>query len=255
MSVVVPVFRNEDTLNDMYAQVSSVIRQDGKTFEFLFVNDCSPDGSAAVLKNLADAFDEISIISLKTNCGQQKAVLIGMSYSSGDYVVVMDADLQDPPEALPLLLSEFDESIDVVFAGRAGTYEQWSRMLTSKVFKTILHLLTDVPANAGIYCVLKNQAAKKLTDFWAPRTYIVGMIGTAGLSPKSVLVKRNPRLKGTSAYSFIGRVRVGVMALLFTVIWRLVPRSRTGGGGKLSGFVRNVYSAKSNVIEGEDKNG
>ena len=252
---MVPVFRNEETLNDLFAQVSSVLRKEGKTFEFLFVNDCSPDDSAAVLKCLADAFDEISIINLKKHCGQQKAVLIGMSYACGDCVVVMDADLQDPPEALPLLLSELDESIDVVFAGRAGKYQQWSRLLTSKVFKTILHLLTDVPVNAGIYCVLKNQAAKKLTDFWAPRTYIVGMIGTAGLSLKSVLVKRNQRLKGTSAYSFIGRVRVGVMALVFTLIWRLVPLSRTGGGGKLSGFVRNVYSAKSSVIEGEDRNG
>jgi len=252
VSVVVPVYKNEDTLRELFSQVSLVLHEMGKTFEIIFVDDCSPDGAATVLKDMAESNDEISIISLKNNRGQQNAVLIGLRYVSGDCVVIMDADLQDPPASLPTLLSELYKGYDVVFAGRAGAYQSRFRLLTSKVFKFILHIIADVPANAGIYCALTNQAAKKLTDFWAPRAFIVGMIGSADLSLKSVVVERNPRFTGISGYSFVGRIRVGMMALFFTLIWRLVPQSRSGGSRNLRGFVRNVYMSKNKVIQGED---
>ena len=108
--------------------------------EIIFVDDASPDDSALVLITLARTDPTVVVLSLPRNAGQHRAVLRGLALARGD-VVVMDADLQDAPEAIPSLLDKMDEGFAAVFAGRRGNFTPWPRHLTSRAFKYVLHLL------------------------------------------------------------------------------------------------------------------
>ena len=133
VSIVIPVYKNAETLLELHAELKHHLC--GIGFEILFVDDASPDHSFMILQNLASRDPQVRLIRLVKNVGQNRAILRGFSACKGDRIVVMDADLQDPPSAVLELLSKLDRGWDVVFAGRRGKYESDFRLLTSKMFK------------------------------------------------------------------------------------------------------------------------
>ncbi len=190
------------------------------SYELIFVDDACPEGSRTVLEGVAREDPCISIVALKHNLGQQRAVLAGLRLARGGVVVVMDADLQDPPEAIPVLLEELRCGPAAVFAGRRGTYESASRLLTSRLFKRVLHMLCGVPADAGIFVAMSRKLVERLVSFHAPRPFLVAMIGCTGLPVSSIPVERSPRVDGRSAYTPWMRLKTGCLALVWVVIWR-----------------------------------
>jgi glycosyltransferase involved in cell wall biosynthesis len=132
VSVIVPVYRNRATLRELHRRVSAVLEGAGRTFEILFVNDDCPAGSLEVLRELTAGDARVAVLSLASNVGQHQAVVTALSEARGEWVVVMDADLQDPPEALPELLRAGEAGFSAVFAGRCGEYESRFRLLTSR---------------------------------------------------------------------------------------------------------------------------
>ena len=150
VSVVVPVYGNAETVGPLQARLRAVLDRAALAHETVFVDDASPDGSLAALRALAERDPAVRVLALPRNRGQHRAVLAGLRLARGRHVAIMDADLQDPPEALPALLARARDGYDAVFAGRRGHYESRGRLLTSRVFKWLLHAATGLPADAGM---------------------------------------------------------------------------------------------------------
>ena len=226
VSVVVPVYMNAETLPELCAQLQQVL-EPAAAYEVLFVNDASPDQSLAVLENLASKDHRVAVLDLAKNVGQHSAVMIGLAHARGNKTVIMDADLQDPPDALPSLLAELDQGFAAVFAGRRGRYQSTGRLLTSRLFKRLLHVLGGVPIDAGIFMAINRQMRKRLVDCrWPVQPFVVGMVGCMNLPMTSVPVERQIRPSGQSAYSFWGRLASAARGLAGVILYRHFPSKR-----------------------------
>ena len=215
LSVVVPVYRNAETLAELHRRLSHVVSDLDISSELIFVEDACPDGSLSVLAALARSDPRVVVLPMARNVGQHRAVLAGLAHSRGNVAVIMDADLQDPPEAIPALLKTLAQGFGAVFAGRRGRYESPMRLLTSRLFKYLLHLCTTVPRDAGLFVVVSHEMKKRLLELSEPTPFVTGLIGFTGLPTTSIPVQRAPRLHGNSAYSGLERLRIGVRALVW----------------------------------------
>jgi 2-polyprenyl-3-methyl-5-hydroxy-6-metoxy-1,4-benzoquinol methylase len=219
ISVVVPVYRNETTLAALHSRIVAAL--DDVPVEVIFVDDASPDRSAATVEGLAGDDPRVKLVVEDRNRGQHAAAISGMRHSRGDWVVVLDADLQDPPEAIPALIAHGRAGFDAVFAGRRGRYESRSRLLTSRLFKAALAAISDVPRDAGMFVALRRSAAQRVIAMEGPPPQVVAMIGSAGLRTASIPVARSPRADGTSAYTTAARVGSSIRALRWALRGRM----------------------------------
>ncbi len=221
MTVVIPVYKNADTLEELHVRLRDVLDRAGIRFEIIFVEDACPQKSFIVLKRMAGADSRISVLAMDRNIGQQKAIMAGIDYADGRTVVIMDADLQDPPESIPALFEKLNEGYDVVFAGRRGKYEADSRLFTSRLYKWTLHLLTGVPRDAGLFLIVRRETVRKLTVMESPYPHLVAMFGALGAHSTSIPVERAQRPSGISAYTSWMRLRMGLMAAFWALGWRI----------------------------------
>ncbi len=226
ISVIVPVYRNVDTLRELHRRLSETLDRESLSHEIIFVDDACPAGSLAVLEDLARRDRRVAALALARNVGQHRAVLIGLAHARGDWLVTLDADLQDPPEAIPDLLRKIQEGYAAVFAGRRGQYESATRLATSRLFKRLLHALGGVPIDAGMFVMMSRQMAQRVLSLRAPRPFVVAMIGSTRLPLASIPVERSVRPGGRSAYTAWDRLKVSSLAIAWTLIWRL-RRGRT----------------------------
>jgi dolichol-phosphate mannosyltransferase/undecaprenyl-phosphate 4-deoxy-4-formamido-L-arabinose transferase len=220
VSVVLPVYRTGGALRELHRRLDAVLGP--RLRELVLVDDACPEGSGLVIAELADRDTRVRPITLARNRGQHRAVLAGLRATTGTWSLVMDADLQDPPEAIPPLLDRASAGgVDAVFAGRRGRYESPLRLLTSRLYKRLLGRLVGVPADAGTFVVLSRPLVDKLVEMGGPSPSLVAMIGCAGVVTTSVPVERAPRFEGRSAYSHAARLRSAVQALRWVAWWRL----------------------------------
>lgn len=229
VSVVVPVYRNAETLRALHASLRRVLDAAAPAADIVFVDDASPDDSALVLESLARVDPRVSVLRMVRNAGPHRAVLAGLAHARGDAAVLMDADLQDPPDAVPALLAGLAEGYDAVFAGRRGRYQARDRLLVSYAYKLLMSLIAGTPADAGMCVAMSRRMVDRLIAFRAPRPNVVAMIGLSGLRFTSRPVTRNRRPVGASAFTAWRRVRTGVSALTWACVWRLLPALRRGG--------------------------
>jgi glycosyltransferase involved in cell wall biosynthesis len=205
VSVVTPVYRNAPTLPALAQRVGAALA--GRPWRLRLVVDGSPDGSLEVARHLAAGDDRIAVTALPTNAGQHRALARGLRDEGGaDAWVCLDADLQDPPEAIPLLLDRLASlPADAVFAGRRGSYERRGRLATARLHRIVLSWITGLPPDAGAFVALGPVAWHAAIRRDAPS--IVAAIGVAGLTVASVPVERTPRALGTSAWTSAARLR------------------------------------------------
>lgn len=227
--VLTPVYRNEDTLEELFRQVKQVLETNGYSFEFFFINDDSPDGSWGVITRIAASDVRVGGIRLLENTGQQCALLNGLYYARGDAFITMDADLQDPPAALPSLLAELDQGYGAVFAGRRGYYQKSFRMLTSRLYKNTLHFICGIPNDAGLFIAFDQSARSALLAYPPSRTHLAAMLGCARIRLKSIPVARNLRPSGTSAYTGSMRLKVAWDGISWALKWRLTRKHSSEG--------------------------
>lgn len=224
LSVVVPVYHNSATLEELYRRLSAALSPRAERLELIFVDDASPDGSWAILERLAHQDPRVVAIALASNLGQHRAVLVGLADAGGDQVVVLDADLQDPPELIPLLLERLRHGYAAVFAGRRGRYESLGRLATSRVFKRILHWLARVPPDAGMFLVMDRRMVTRLLELARTGPFVVAMIGRTDLPLDSIPVRRAGRTAGRSAYTGWRRLKLGWAALRWSAGARWWPK-------------------------------
>jgi glycosyltransferase involved in cell wall biosynthesis len=252
---VIPVYKNAGTLVALRDRLVQTLAAMPASHEIIFVNDACPERSLAVLEEMAAHDATVSVIDLVTNVGQHQAVIVGLAYAQGQSVVVMDADLQDPPEAIPKLLTRLGPGCDAVFAGRRGRYQSGFRLFTSRMFKRVLHWLSGVPPDAGIFVALSRNAVNHLLDMEGPRPFVVAMIGCTNLPMASIPVERNERSVGASAYSSRMRLKSAWRGIWWTLCWKRPFLRRFLGDAPAQPNIRANLRARSATDASGDQAG
>lgn len=221
IALVTPVYGNASTLEELAHRLTVTL--DGAPWTLRFVVDASPDDSLAVATGLAAADSRLSVTTLTRNAGQNRALLTGLAAEAdADVWVCLDADLQDPPEAVPALVGRLaGGEVNVVFAGRRGAYESRARLLTGTMHRAVLSRVAGVPADAGAFLAMDRRAREALLALDPPS--IVAGVGAARLTSVSVPVVRVPRPSGRSAWTASARLRQSARSLAWAAGCRRRP--------------------------------
>lgn len=220
IAVVVPVYANEATLRPLAQRLAAAL--EGRDWRLRLVIDASPDGSAAVARQLAADDRRIAVTGLPVNVGQHAAIAHGLAAEAdADAWVCLDADLQDPPEALPLLLDRLASGdVAAVFAGRRGSYESAARRLTGTLHRRLAARLTGLPPDAGAFLAMdpevRSAVVGAVLDEGAPS--VVLAVACARRRVVSVPVARDRRPEGRSAWTGRTRLRQSLRSLVWA--WR-----------------------------------
>jgi dolichol-phosphate mannosyltransferase len=202
LSLVIPVFNEEANLNQLYEKLRDVLDQRRIAFRILFVNDGSRDGSLPLLRRLAASDSRIRVLSFSRNFGHQVAISAGLAHADGDAVVVMDADLQDPPEVVPDLLAKWSEGFAVVYAVRTKRKEGVLKRGAYAIFYRILQRISNVqiPLDAGDFALMDRRVVALLNSFPERNRFLRGLRSWVGFRQTELRVERMARHAGEPKY-------------------------------------------------------
>ncbi|GMA51197.1 glycosyl transferase [Alicyclobacillus contaminans] len=215
-SVVIPVFNEQEVLPLTYVRVKAVLDTLGEPYELVFVNDGSRDASGEQLDALAARDDAVRVIHFSRNFGHQVAISAGMAYASGKAVIVMDADLQDPPEVIPDLVRQWQAGYAVVYARRIQREgETWFKRWTAAAFYRILHRMANVeiPLDAGDFRLLDQSVCRVLTSLPEKHRFVRGLVAWTGFKQTAVEYVRAPREAGETKYPLRRMIRLATDAI------------------------------------------
>lgn len=203
ISIVSPVYKGEKMLDGLVSRIEASVRTFTDDYEIILVNDCSPDNSWEGIERLCMSNKKVKGINLSRNFGQPYAVTAGLTYAKGDWIVVMDCDLQDRPEEIPNLYSKAQDGWDVVLARRVQRQDGLLKKFSSVAFHTIYDYLSGVKTdnsigNFGIYCKRIVEEYVKIPEY--ARSFSV-LIGTLGFKTTILDVQHAERAEGTSSYT------------------------------------------------------
>lgn len=217
VSVVVPVYNEEKNIEPFLNRILPVLSKIGH-FEVIFVMDPGTDNTQQILKKAANSNRGIKYLKLSRRFGQSAATMAGIRYSRGRFVVVIDVDLQDPPELIKELYIKANEGYDVVYATRSSREgETFLKKITAKLGYKIINKLSDVeiPLNTGDFRIMSRRMVEELNSFSEKNSFLRGMVAYIGLSQSQIYYKRASRNSGKGNYNrFFGSVRIGMNGLI-----------------------------------------
>jgi dolichol-phosphate mannosyltransferase len=217
LSVVVPCFNEQDGLVELHKRLSAVCREaSGGDYEIVLVNDGSRDRTWPLMRQLAEADFHVNAVNLSRNYGHQLALTAGLQLARGQRILIIDADLQDPPELLPEMMRRMDEGADVVYGQRqAREGETWAKKATAGVFYRLLERLVDIeiPRDTGDFRLMSRRALNVLNSMPEQHRFIRGMVSWMGLRQVPVYYVRAARFAGTTNYPFRKMVSFAVDAI------------------------------------------
>jgi glycosyltransferase involved in cell wall biosynthesis len=214
LSVVAPVYNEEDTIDEFYARVCAAL--EGLQFELVLVDDGSSDGSPAALERLSSTDPRVRVVFLSRNFGHQTALTAGLDHARGDAVVMLDADLQDPPELVPRMLDHWRRGCDVVYAVREQREgESRFKLATARWFYTLFDKLAQVSLqhNSGDFRLLDRRALDALLSMRERNRFLRGMTVWVGYTQAAVPYKRDPRYAGETKYTMSKMLRFSLDAI------------------------------------------
>jgi len=203
LSVVVPAYNEEAVLPMFHRRLVTVLDGLCAEWEILYVNDGSSDGTLAVINGFQEP--GVAIIDLSRNFGKEIAMTAGLDHARGDAVVVIDADLQDPPELIPELVKKWQEGFDVVFARRTVREgETFLKKATAKLFYSLFRCLSDVgiPENVGDFRLLSRRAVQALHGLRERHRFMKGLFSWIGFPQVAVCYRRDPRYAGKTKWNY-----------------------------------------------------
>ena len=215
-TIVAPVFNEAETLPEFYRRLKQVMVSLGIDWELILVDDGSSDGSTEKILELARQDRRVNPVIFARNFGHQVAVTAGLDYSRGQAVVIMDSDLQDPPELIPQLAGKWREGYQVVYAVRASREgESWFKRFTAAAFYRIINRIIDVeiPVDTGDFRLLDREAADALCQMRERHRFPRGMAAWIGFRQIGVPYDREPRYAGETKYPFGRMLRLALNAI------------------------------------------
>ena len=204
ISVVIPVYNEAENLPILYARLAAVLEQSAPDYEIVFVDDGSRDASLEQLHALAAQNQRVTVVELARNFGHQVAISAGLDQSRGSAVIVMDADLQDPPEVLPQFMAKWREGYDVVYAIRERRKESWIMRAAYTAFYRLLQRVAniEIPLDAGDFCIMDRRVVDLLSGMPERNRFLRGIRSWVGLNQVGLAYERQVRHAGKPKYTF-----------------------------------------------------
>lgn len=215
-SVVAPILNEAESLTHLYARIEKVMTNIGEPWELILVDDGSTDGSTEAIRRLARKDRRVRPVIFARNFGHQIAITAGWDYARGEAVVTIDADLQDPPEAIAELARKWKEGFDVVYAIRSEREgEGWFKRFTAAVFYRLIYLITDVriPVDAGDFRLMDRKVVDVLKKMRERHRFPRGMSAWVGFRQIGIQYKRSARHAGVTKYPFKKMLRLALNAI------------------------------------------
>lgn len=215
-TITVPVFNEIESLPKLYQRVKETMDSTGEPWELILVDDGSRDGSTELIQELARGDSRVRPVIFARNFGHQIAITAGLDFSRGQAVVVIDADLQDPPEVILDLIAKWREGYEVVYAVRAERVgESWFKRMTASVFYRLIYRITDVdiPLDAGDFRLLDRAVVDVLNNMRERHRFPRGMSAWVGFRQVGVPYRREARFAGETKYPFRKMFRLALNAI------------------------------------------
>lgn len=216
ISIVSPVYYGEMMLNGLVSRIINSVNPITNDYEIILVNDASPDGSWGIITHLCSVNSKVKGINLSRNFGQHYAITAGLSFARGEWVVVMDCDLQDRPEEIPRLYQKAQEGFDIVYARRIARKDDFIKKSTSSIFHRVFSHLSGMKsdktvANFGIY---RNRVIEEFNKMPEQARFFPSQIKYLGFKDTAINVEHSERPEGRSSYNLTKRIKLGLEVIV-----------------------------------------
>lgn len=215
-SVIAPIYNELENIPELYPRIREVMDRTEEPWELILVDDGSTDGSTAVIRKLAENDTRVRPVIFARNFGHQIAVTAGVDYSRGDAVIIIDADLQDPPEVILALIDKWREGYEVVYAVREERQgESWFKKATASLFYRLIYRITDVdiPMDAGDFRLMDKKVIAVMQQMREKHRFLRGMSAWVGYRQVGVPYKRQPRFAGETKYPLSKMLKLALNAV------------------------------------------
>lgn len=253
ISVVVPLYNEESVVRECCARLKEALEKIGHEYEIILVNDGSRDKTKIIATEIAETEKNVKLINFSRNFGHQTAITAGMDKSSGDAVVVIDADLQDPPELIGKMVEKWQEGYMVVYGKRIKREkETFFKKFTAKTYYRLLKAITnvDIPVDTGDFRLIDKKVCRVLCEMKESNRYVRGLVSFAGFSQCSVEYVRQGRLAGETKYSLKKMLRLAVDGIASFSYVPLKAPFYIGSVVLFADFIYLIYKMFSGGISG-----
>jgi glycosyltransferase involved in cell wall biosynthesis len=254
LSVVVPVYNEEEVLPEFHRRLAAVLDGLAVPSEIVYVNDGSRDRTMALLAALHDADPRVAVVDLSRNFGKEVAMSAGLDHASGDAVVVIDADLQDPPELIPEMLRVRDEGYDVVLMRRrTRANESWFKKATARAFYRAIGRIgtIEIPENVGDFRLLSSRAVAALRRFPERSRFMKGLFAWIGFPCKEIEYDRDGRFAGETKWNYWRLWNFALEGITSFSVLPLKIASYMGFIVALLAFLRGGYFTVKTMVYGD----
>jgi dolichol-phosphate mannosyltransferase len=249
LSVIVPLYNEELVIRHMHEALTAALARNQLDYEIILVNDGSRDGTLAIAKELCWKDPRLKLVSFSRNFGHQIAITAGIDKAAGQAVVIIDADLQDPPEVILEMIEKWREGYQVVYGVRKERKgESFFKLATAALFYRILRMMTpvDIPADTGDFRLMDRQVVEQLKRMRERSRFVRGMVSWVGFKQGKVEYTRESRLLGETKYPFKKMVRFAIDGMLS---FSQLPLRVSSGIGLACSFLAFVFMIYGFVVK------
>jgi len=216
-SVIVPMYNEEEVVTETYKRLTRVMESIGENYEIIFINDGSRDNTRTILCEICKNDKNVKMIDFARNFGHQIAITAGMDYAAGECMVIIDGDLQDPPELIPDMIKIWRDGYDVVYGKRKARHgETFFKKFTAKAYYRILRSLTtvDIPVDTGDFRLIDRKVCEALKQLPERSRYVRGLVSWVGFKQTALEFERNERFAGETKYPLKKMIKLAMDGIM-----------------------------------------
>ena len=256
ITILVPAYNEQDVLYMLYERLSKIMNSLPKyDFEVLLINDGSKDNTLNIMQELRRHDNRICYLNLSRNYGKETAMIAGLDYTKGDAVVIIDADLQDPPELIPQMIEYWEQGYDDVYAKRKSRKgETWLKKFTSKMYYKTLQSVTkiEIQKDTGDFRLLDRRCIEALKQIRESQRYTKGLFSWIGYNKKEILYDRDPRAAGKTKWNYKKLIDLSIDGITSFTTAPLRWSAFIGLFVSLAGFIYMMVIILKTLIYGVD---
>lgn len=256
VTILVPAYNEQEVLELLYQRLENLMNSTiNYDFEILFINDGSKDNTLKIIQSLRQKDNRINYLNLSRNYGKEIAMIAGLDYAKGDAVIIIDADLQDPPELIPEMIKYWEQGYDDVYAKRRSRKgETWLKKFTSKMYYKTLQSVTniEIQKDTGDFRLLDRRCVEALKQLRESQRYTKGLFSWIGYNKKEILYDRDPRAAGQTKWNYGKLINLSIDGITSFTTAPLRWSAIVGVLISIIGFIYMLFIIIKTIISGVD---